>query len=43
MKQPPGFVAQGSLLVWYVISANLYMVSNTGPDLKSLVLLKNLV
>jgi len=25
MEQPPGFVAQGSLLEWYVVFANPYM------------------
>jgi len=25
MEQPPGFVAQGSLLGWYVVLANHYM------------------
>jgi len=33
MEQPPGFVAQGSLLDWYVVFANLYMVSNSLPGL----------
>jgi len=46
MEQPPGFVTQGSLMDWYVVFANIYMVSNSllGPGLESLVvLLKNLV
>jgi len=40
------FLLRGSLLDWYVVFANLYMVSNSlpGPGLESLVvLLKNLV
>jgi len=45
MEQPPILLLRGSLLDWYVISTNLYMISNSllGPSLESLVVLKNLV
>jgi len=33
MEQPPGFVAQGSLLDWYVVSTNPYMLSSSLPGL----------
>jgi len=45
MKQPLGFVAWGSLLNWYAIFTNLYMVSSNilGFGLKNLVLFNSLI
>jgi len=43
MEQPLSFVAQGSLLDWYVVFANSYMVSSSliGLGLKNLAMLFN--
>jgi len=43
MEQPLGFVAQRSLLDWYVIFENLYMTSSSLLEfgLESLVVLLN--
>jgi len=43
MEQPPGFVAQGGLLDWYVVFANPYMASSSllGLGLENLAMLFN--